>query len=182
MMKPKPRGLRLACPPGICGKRCRWPPRFCCSKKRRRNSSNGEFGNPGDGANSGSSTIASASAFCETDIFTTAGDTFLSSGAKLCCWISATGEVIVCGAADKTFDGLSVIGGFSARTNGESANVAPRPKPIAAARFRVSHGLGVQLLLNSAYWSSYEAGARSASLECTAQADRQTKWPRRGQG
>ena len=46
---------------------------------------------------SGSSTIASAAAFCVTEIFTTAGDTFLTSGAKLWCCISAIGEVIVSG-------------------------------------------------------------------------------------
>src|SRR5271157_4731966 len=34
-MKPEPRAMRLACPPGFCGKRCCWPPGFCCSKKRR---------------------------------------------------------------------------------------------------------------------------------------------------
>src|SRR5262252_1035188 len=111
--------MRLACPFGLCGKRCRWPPWPCCSKKRRRNSSNGEFGEPGDGAISGSSTIASASAFCDTEMFTTAGDTFLTSGAKLCCWISATGEVRVCGTAEEAPEELSVIGGFSAHTNGE---------------------------------------------------------------
>src|SRR5215472_14436452 len=154
MMKPEPSAMRLACAPGICGKRCRWPSGFCCSKKRRRNSSNGEFGNPGDGDMSGSSTIASASAFCETDMFTTAGDTFFTSGAKLCCWISATGEVIVCGAAGATDEGLLASGGFSAHTKGESANVAPRPKPIAAARFLVSQGWGLQLFVDSANWSS----------------------------
>jgi hypothetical protein len=36
--------------------------------------------------------------------------------------------------------------------------VAPRPNPIAAARFLVSHGWGVQWFLNSTNWSSYEAG------------------------
>src|SRR4029077_5224575 len=126
-MKPEPSAIRLAWLPGVCGNRRRWAPGPCCSKKRCRNSSNGEFGKPGDGDMSGSSTIASASAFCETDMFTTAGDTFFTSGAKLCCWISATGEVIVCGAAGETFAELSVIGVFSAHTNGESANVAPRP-------------------------------------------------------
>src|SRR5271169_1688925 len=157
-MKPEPRAMRLACPPGFCGKRCCWPPGFCCSKKRRRNSSNGEFGNPGDGTASGSSAIASASAFCETDILTTAGETFFTSGAKLCCWISATGEVIVCGTVGETLEGLSAIGGFSAHTNGESANVAPRPKPIAAARFLFSHGWGLPLFVDSTNWSSYETG------------------------
>ena len=39
-------------------------------------------------------------AFCVTQMFTTAGKTFLTKGAKLCCCISATGEVIVCGAGD----------------------------------------------------------------------------------
>src|SRR6516162_1963322 len=151
MMNPEPRAIRLACPSGICGKRCRWPPEPCCSKKRRRNSSNGEFGKFGDGVISGSSAMASASAFWETDMFTTAGDTFFTSGAKLCCWISATGEVNVCGAAGASGEGLFAIGGFSAHTKGESANVAPRPKPIAATRFFLSQGY-------SSNCSSYEAG------------------------
>src|SRR6516164_8444243 len=179
MMKPEPSAMRLVCPPGFWGKRCRWPPGFCCSKKRRRNSSNGELGNPGDGADSGSSAIASASAFCETDMLTTAGDTFFTSGAKLCCWISATGEVNVGGTALETFDGLSAIVGFSAHTNGESANVAQRARPIAATRFRFSHGWGVQLFFSSTNWSSYEAGARSAWLDRRARVDRQTNGPAR---
>ncbi|HYP37824.1 MAG TPA: hypothetical protein VEQ62_15925 [Stellaceae bacterium] len=83
-------------------------------------------------------------------MFTTAGDTFFTSGAKLCCWISATGEVIVCGADE----GLLASGGFSAHTKGESANVAQRPKPIAAARFLFSQGWGLQLFIDSANWSS----------------------------
>jgi len=126
----------------------------------------------------GSSAIASASAFCETDMFTTAGDTFFTSGAKLCCWISATGEVIVCGAAGETFAELSMIGGFSAHTNGESANAAPRPNPIAAARFLFSHRRGSPLFLKTANWSSY-ARASSASSECRARADRPTNSPAR---
>src|SRR6516164_11170179 len=99
-------------------------------------------------------------------MFTTAGDTFFTSGAKLCCWISATGEDNVCGTAEEPFGALSVAGAFSAHTNGESANVAPRPKAIAAARFLFSQGC-------SSNWSSYGAWARSAMSCCRARVDRQ---------
>src|SRR6516162_11016283 len=103
-------------------------------------------------------------------MFTTAGDTCFTSGAKLCCWISATGEVNVCGVAGGTCEGLFAIGGFSAHTKGESANVAPRPKPIAAVRFLFNQGW-------SANWSSYQAGARSELLEGRARVDRQEHGP-----
>ena len=73
-------------------------------------------------------------------MLTTAGSTFLTSGAKLCCWISATGDVIVCGAANAAGGGLPAFGGFSAQTRGDSASVAPSPKPSAAARPRVNFG------------------------------------------
>src|SRR6266436_3807576 len=146
MMKPEPSAIRWAAFRGTCGKRCRWPPGPCCSKKRRRNWSNGELGNPGEGANSGSSDMAAASARRDTDIFTTAGETFLTRGARLWCWISAIGDVIVC---DVVCGGLPAAGGFSAQTKGDRARVAPRPKPIAAERFRFSQGEPARSFSNS---------------------------------
>src|SRR6267142_3777348 len=92
-------------------------------------------------------------------MFTTAGDTFLTSGAKLWPCISAIGEVIVSGAAGVAWDGLFMVGGFSAQTKGESAKVAPSPKPSAAARPLPSHGWRVLQSVTSANCSSCRAGA-----------------------
>src|SRR6266478_1771850 len=149
MMKPEPSAIRWAAFPGSCGKGCRWPPWPCCSKKRRRNWSNGELENPGEGANSGSSDITAASARRDTEIFTTAGETFLTRGARLWCWISAIGDVIVCGVVCVACGGLPAAGGFSAQTKGDRARVAPRPKPIAAERFRFSQGEPARSFSNS---------------------------------
>src|ERR1700687_2355609 len=57
-------------------------------------------------------------------MLTTAGSTRFTSGAKLC-W----GNNPVAGAAASL-----EAGGFWAHTNGDSASVAPRPNPRAAAR------------------------------------------------
>src|SRR6266849_7250731 len=155
MMKPEPSAMRLTGFPGTCEKGYGLSPGLCCSKKRRINWSNGELGSPGDGFSSGSSATASASVRCETDMFTTAGDTFLTSGAKLWCWINAVGDVIVCGTA-------CVACGFSAQTNGDRASVVPSPKPSAAARFLFSQGWLTQSFLDCANWSSSGARARAA--------------------
>src|SRR5262249_4280406 len=76
--------------------------------------------------------IASGPPFWVTEMFTTAGETFLTSGAKLCCWVSAAGDVMLSGAGAPA--GGRVSAEFSAQTSGDSASVAPRPKPNAAAR------------------------------------------------
>ena len=153
MMKPDPSAIPWVALPGPCGKRRRWPPGPCCSKKRRRNWSNGELGNPGEGANSGSSDVTAASARRDTDIFTTAGETFLTRGARLWCWTSAIGEVIVCGVVCVACGGLPAAGGFSAQTKGDRARVAPRPKPIAAERLRFSQGELARSFSNSLIYS-----------------------------
>jgi len=81
-------------------------------------------------------------------MLTTAGDTFLTSGAKLSCCISAVGEVIV--SAEFVAGGAPfVVDGFSAQTNGDSASVAPSPKPSAAARPLLSRNQRPLLSLRS---------------------------------
>ena len=97
-------------------------------------------GTPGDEPASGSSTIASARRpSAVTEMLTTAGDTCLTSGAKLCCCSTAIGDVIDCGAAVRP-GAAAVAGGFWAHTSGDSASVAPRPNPSAAARLLPSQG------------------------------------------
>src|SRR6266481_7378024 len=93
--------------------------------------------------------MTAASARRDTEIFTTAGETFLTRGARLWCWISAIGDVIVCGVVCVACGGLPAAGGFSAQTKGDRARVAPRPKPIAAERFRFSQGKLARLFSNS---------------------------------
>src|SRR6202007_88274 len=101
-----------------------------------------------------------------TEMFTTAGDTFLTSGAKLSCCISAIGEVIVPGAAFPTGGGLLVPAGFSAHTRGESASVAPSPKPSAAARLLRSQGRRSLSSLTSTNWSSCHTGDARRAANC----------------
>src|SRR5438874_11554537 len=91
-------------------------------------------------------------------MFTAAGDTRLTSGAKLWCCISASGEVIVSGGWDAACGGLLVEGGFSAQTKGESASTAPSPKPSAAARLLPTQSCRVLLPLVSVNCSSCRAG------------------------
>src|SRR5882724_6147994 len=93
--------------------------------------------------------MTAASARRDTEIFTTAGETFLTRGARLWCWISAIGDVIVCGVVCVACGGLPAAGGFSAQTKGDRARVAPRPKPIAAERFRFSQGEPARSFPNS---------------------------------
>src|ERR1700731_233318 len=93
--------------------------------------------------------MTAASARRDTEIFTTAGETFLTRGARLWCWISAIGDVIVWGVVCVDCGGLPAAGGFSAPTKGDSARVAPRPKPIAAERFRFSQGKLARLFSDS---------------------------------
>src|SRR6266436_6093618 len=136
MIKPEPSAMRFAAPSpsprlppkgpppndrGICWP---WPP--CWSKKRRRKSSNGAPPNSsGDCPDS-----CSASDLPVTEIFTTAGNTRLTNGAKLCCGMAMLGEGVVVVSA----------GGFCAHTRGDKARVAPSPKPRAAARVFLNRG------------------------------------------
>ena len=71
--------------------------------------------------------------FSVTEMFTTAGNTRLTSGAKLCCGNTAAG-------GGEAGAGSTAAGGFSAHTSGDNASVAPRPNPTAAARVLLTHG------------------------------------------
>ncbi len=69
-------------------------------------------------------------------MLTTAGSTRLTSGAKLCC-----GSVgAPCDSGGVAFWGASAAG-FWAQTSGDSASVAPRPNPTAAAACLAEPGL-----------------------------------------
>jgi hypothetical protein len=61
---------------------------------------------------------------------TTAGNTFLTSGAKLCCGTAKVGAAVA---------ELSA-GGLCAQTSGDTASVAPSPNPRAAARAFFNQG------------------------------------------
>ena len=61
---------------------------------------------------------------------TTAGSTFLTSGAKLCC-----GTAKFCDEA-----GELSAGGLCAQTSGDTARLAPSPKPRAAVRAFLNQG------------------------------------------
>jgi hypothetical protein len=100
-------------------------------------------------------------------MLTTAGRTFLTKGAKLCCCIKATGEVIVCAAGE---GGV----GFSAQTIGDKTSVAPSPKPSAAARPRVTFGSRILSAEKFTILSSYcTAGCTSPNPQaCESDRDR----------
>src|SRR2546421_124231 len=65
-----------------------------------------------------------------TETLTTAGNTFLTNGAKLCC-----GTAKVCAALAE----LSA-GGVWAQTSGDMASVAPSPNPRTATRAFFNQG------------------------------------------
>ena len=130
----------------------------------------------GDVPCSGSSAIVSEPPLWVTEMFTTAGDTFLTSGAKLSCCISAIGEVIVSAAAFPTGGGLFVPAGFSAHTKGESASVAPSPKPSAAARLLRSQGRRPFSSLSSTNWFSCHAGMPGGPRTATRESRSADNW------
>src|ERR1700674_3017347 len=66
-------------------------------------------------------------------MFTTAGNTCFTSGAKLFVGTNAAAA----GEADAAW---LAAGGFSGHTMGDRASVAPRPKPSAAARVFLNQG------------------------------------------
>jgi hypothetical protein len=108
-------------------------------------------------------------------MFTTAGETFLTSGAKLSCCISAIGEVIVSAAALRG-GVLFVPAGFSAHTKGESASVAPSPKPTAAARLLRNQGRRLLSSLSSTNWSSCRAGMLGGPPIATSESGSLDNW------
>src|SRR5271154_984235 len=70
-------------------------------------------------------------------------------------------------AAFPTWGGLFVLVGFSAHTRGDSASVAPSPKPSAAARLLRSQGLRPLSSLPSTNWSSCHAGDARRAANCS---------------
>src|SRR5207237_10826784 len=122
LLGPRPNGF------GSCWPRppCRSDPP-CWSKKRRRKSSNGAPPRKSSGI---WAEVCSEPGFSVTEMLTTAGKTFLTNGAKLCC-----GTAKVCAALAE----LSA-GGVWAQTSGDTASVAPSPNPRTATRAFFNQG------------------------------------------
>src|SRR6185312_4668845 len=128
MMKPEPSAMRCSCGEGCVG--APGKPRPCCSKNLRMNWSSGPCGTPScDEPSCGepwlfmSSSSATGLGFSRTEMLTTAGITFFTSGAKL-------GVVAAAATA-----GWGAVAPMSAQASG-AATARPTHEASAATRTR----------------------------------------------